>query len=87
VGAIRGWELGIYAMELGAGRRTREDVLDPAVGLRVHAPVGTRVEAGQVLATIHAPDKTLPDPARVQAAFEIVPSMPDIPNWLLGVLS
>ncbi len=87
VGAIRGRDLGIYAMELGAGRRTREDVLDPAVGLRIQTPLGERVEPGQLLATIHASDKELPDPVRVREAFEINSTMPDIPNWLHGVLA
>ncbi len=38
---------------LGAGRTTKEDVIDPGVGAVVHAKVGDRVEAGESLATVY----------------------------------
>ncbi|HJW09918.1 MAG TPA: thymidine phosphorylase [Holophagaceae bacterium] len=87
VSGIDGWALGIYAMELGAGRRTRNDILDPAVGIQIHAPLGTHVENGHLLATIHASTTRPPEMGRVRQAFVINSAMPDIPNWLLGVLS
>ena len=86
VAGIRGWELGIYAMELGAGRRSREDVLDPGVGLRIQAPVGSRVEKGQLLATLHAPAREIPDPARVRDAFELATEVTEIPKWLVATI-
>ena len=46
--------LGIAALELGAGRRTKQDPVDPAVGLVLRAKLGERVEAGAALADIHA---------------------------------
>lgn len=46
--------LGLAAMALGAGRRLVTDVIDPAVGLELHARVGDRVERGAPLATVHA---------------------------------
>ena len=45
--------LGIRAMEMGAGRAAREDVLDLGAGIEVHARVGQRVEKGDVLLTLH----------------------------------
>jgi pyrimidine-nucleoside phosphorylase len=42
------------ALELGAGRRTKTDGIDPSVGVVVRAKRGDRVEAGDVLAEIHA---------------------------------
>jgi pyrimidine-nucleoside phosphorylase len=45
--------LGLLAMELGAGRSSRDDRLDLGVGIRVHARVGQRVEAGQDLLTLY----------------------------------
>jgi len=53
VHAIQGRALGLLAMELGAGRRDLDDVLDLGVGLRVHARVGQRVEPGQALLTLY----------------------------------
>lgn len=45
--------IGILAMNLGAGRETLEDEVDPSVGIVLNKKVGDRVEAGDVLAYIH----------------------------------
>ncbi|EOT46437.1 MULTISPECIES: pyrimidine-nucleoside phosphorylase [Enterococcus] len=45
-------ELGIAAMMLGAGRKTKEDEIDHAVGLKLHKKVGESVSEGDVLLTI-----------------------------------
>jgi len=41
-------------LELGAGRSTKSDLIDPAVGVVVHSKVGDQVAAGDVMFTIHA---------------------------------
>ena len=41
-------------MQLGAGRATKEDVIDPAVGIVLHKKVGDKVDVGEALLTIHA---------------------------------
>ncbi|QYN47174.1 pyrimidine-nucleoside phosphorylase [Gilliamella sp. ESL0405] len=47
-------QIGIAAMQLGAGRATKDDVIDPAVGIVLHKKVGDKVEQGEALLTIHA---------------------------------
>lgn len=47
-------ELGIASMMLGAGRQTKEDDIDLAVGLVLHKKIGDKVEEGESLLTIHA---------------------------------
>lgn len=47
-------ELGIAAMMLGAGRRTKEDTIDYAVGLKLHKKVGEPVVEGETLLTIYS---------------------------------
>jgi pyrimidine-nucleoside phosphorylase len=54
IAAIDGRALGILAMDLGAGRRDRNDVLDLGVGIRVLAQVGQRVAKGDRLFQIYA---------------------------------
>jgi pyrimidine-nucleoside phosphorylase len=49
--------LGRVALELGAGRRTKEDSIDHAVGIRCFAKRGDSVEADQLLAEIYARDE------------------------------
>ncbi len=46
--------VGDAALELGAGRRVKSDILDPAVGIRLLAKRGEQVGAGSPLAEIHA---------------------------------
>ncbi|MBW3572645.1 MAG: thymidine phosphorylase [Gemmatimonadetes bacterium] len=46
--------IGEAALALGAGRRTKTDAVDPAVGVVLRARIGDRVEPGQPLADVHA---------------------------------
>jgi pyrimidine-nucleoside phosphorylase len=48
--------IGIAALELGAGRRTKADPIDHAVGIVCRAKRGHAVTAGDVLAEVHASD-------------------------------
>ena len=45
---------GQAAMRLGAGRASKADTIDPAVGIVLHAKRGDHVEAGAPLFTVHA---------------------------------
>lgn len=47
-------EIGIAAMMLGAGRATKEDTIDQAVGLMLRKKVGDKVTKGESLVTIHS---------------------------------
>ncbi len=47
-------EIGIAAMMLGAGRATKEDTIDQAVGLMLHKKVGDKVTKGESLITIYS---------------------------------
>ena len=49
--------LGRVALDLGAGRRTKEDDIDHAVGIRCFAKRGDEVQPGQVLAAVYARDE------------------------------
>ena len=44
--------VGRSAVRLGAGRQAKEDHVDPAVGITLHAKVGDAVAAGDALATV-----------------------------------
>lgn len=47
-------QIGIAAMLLGAGRATKEDEIDMAVGVMLEKKIGDKVAEGDVLAVIHA---------------------------------
>ncbi len=75
VAAIDALEVGLAALELGAGRQHKEDAIDPAAGLVIEAPVGAQVSAGDPLATIHARSAELAQEVagRLAAAWRIQP--------------
>ena len=50
--------IGHAVIALGGGRQRAEDAVDPAVGVVVPVKPGQRVAGGQLLATIHARDKS-----------------------------
>jgi pyrimidine-nucleoside phosphorylase len=53
---INSQNMGIIAMELGAGRATKESIIDLAVGMVLNKKRGEKVSKGDVIAYIHAND-------------------------------
>jgi pyrimidine-nucleoside phosphorylase len=51
--AVDAESLGTSSVLLGAGRFRKEDDVDPAAGVILHAKIGERVSRGQELATLH----------------------------------
>jgi pyrimidine-nucleoside phosphorylase len=51
--------IGIASMELGAGRRTKDDKLDYQAGITIHKKTGDQIKVGDKLATLYANDETL----------------------------
>lgn len=49
--------LGYAVIELGGGRKIKEDVVDPTVGLEMLVRIGDQVEAGQPMVKLYAHDK------------------------------
>ena len=54
VSEIMADEIGKAATMLGAGRATKEDEIDLAVGLVLHKKIGDAVKKGEALVTIHS---------------------------------
>ncbi len=79
--------VGLAATGLGAGRRTVDEVVDPAVGVEIVAPVGTAVGRGDVVALVHARGKDEAERAleRVGAAFDYGSDEPPVCDRLLEV--
>ncbi len=50
-------EIGIAAMELGAGRATKESIIDLAVGIVLNKKCGDSVKTGDTIAYIHSMDE------------------------------
>jgi pyrimidine-nucleoside phosphorylase len=73
VGAIGATAIGMAALRLGAGRQTKDDTIDHAVGIRCLSKRGDAVTTGEVLAEVHASDDASAQQAEseVLAAYEL----------------
>jgi pyrimidine-nucleoside phosphorylase len=80
--------IGRAAMRMGAGRERKEDVIDHAVGIVVHAKPGDAVEAGQPLAHVFArtAEGAEAAAAEVLAAYELADGPVERPPLLLGTV-
>jgi pyrimidine-nucleoside phosphorylase len=68
VGGIGAVDIGMAALRLGAGRRTKADQIDHAVGVVCSKKRGDAVDAGEPLAQVHARD----DESAARAAAEVL---------------
>ncbi len=89
VRSLRATEVGVAALELGAGRRAKEDAIDHAVGVVCHKKRGDGVRAGEPLAEIHAArddQAQAAAAATVLGAYELAEEPPASQPIVLDVL-
>ena len=81
-------EYGVAALLLGAGRSTKEDVIDLRAGIYLHAKTGDYVKKGAPIATLYASREELfaASEARLLAATEIGASAPEKRPLIFDVL-
>ncbi len=80
--------IGRAAQVLGAGRATKEDVIDPAVGLIMHKRVGEPIQAGEAICTLYVNDETNLNDARetMLEAVQIGPKPDSVAPMVYGVI-
>ncbi len=78
--------VGHAAVDLGAGRRTKEDAVDPTAGFSALKKLGDRVQPGDVLARIHTnrADQVAPVQQAVRDAYAFSAEPPASTAPLLG---
>lgn len=73
VSKVEAITIGVAAMQLGAGRERKEDLIDTSAGIVLNKKVGDKVEKGEVLATIYTDKPNFDNIAKdIYSAFEIV---------------
>lgn len=79
VGAIDARSIGLASQHSGAGRATKEDLIDLSAGIMLYKKVGDPVRKGELLATVHGNDKirTEKGAQEAAAAFQIWKDRPD----------
>ena len=79
IASMQAQTLGLAANALGAGRASKEESIDYAVGIVLHKEVGDSVTCGETIATLHinspAQQKTVEE--MVRSAIRITPEKPN----------
>jgi pyrimidine-nucleoside phosphorylase len=89
VGRVGALAIGVVALELGAGRRTKADAIDHSVGVLCFSKRGDTVLVGDDLAEVHARDEASARAAAeaVLAAYEVGDAPPRERGILLDVVA
>jgi len=72
--------MGMVSVELGAGRRAKEDAVDPRAGFILHKKIGDFVKENETLATLHTNNNSMLSSAKagMEKAVTISKSKPSI---------
>ena len=89
VSAIDAEDIGRASALIGAGRNTKEDVIDPAVGVILEVKVGQKIDAGGVLCRLYyTSDEHVEEAAeQIEDAFRISATPPEERELILEVVS
>jgi pyrimidine-nucleoside phosphorylase len=88
VSAIEAEYIGLASAMIGAGRDTKEDTIDPAVGVILEVKIGQKVDAGAVLCRLYfTSEERVEDAAQlVEDAFRISSAPPEERALILEVV-
>src|SRR5579863_5608757 len=88
ISAIEAEYIGLASAMIGAGRDTKEDSIDPAVGVILEVKIGQKVDAGAVLCRLYyTNEERVEDAAQlVEDAFRISSDAPENRELILEVV-
>ncbi len=80
--------IGSVCVELGAGRHSKEDEIDPSAGIILHKKTGDWVEKGGKIATLYCNDAKMLDraSAKFAEAVTVGKAKPDVSDILLDIV-
>jgi pyrimidine-nucleoside phosphorylase len=89
ISAIDAEGIGKASAMIGAGRNTKEDTIDPAVGVILEVKVGQKVEGGAVLCRLYytGEEQVEETSQQIEDAFRISASAPEERELILEVVS
>lgn len=61
---IDNYQIGMAALELGAGRKTKDDFIDPTAGIIFYPKIGDKIISGNIIAKLFCNDKEKVDQAK-----------------------
>lgn len=86
--AIDNYQIGMASLELGAGRLTKEDKIDPKAGIIFNSKIGNKINKGDVIAEIYTDNKSSIDKVkeRILSAVEFSKEKVKTPKLIKAVL-
>jgi len=86
---VNTYELGMAAIDLGAGRKTKDDNIDPKAGIIFNYKIGDTINKGVVLAELYSDSKSGIDAAkkRIQNSIKISKIKPQKPKLIKTVIN
>jgi pyrimidine-nucleoside phosphorylase len=86
---VNTYELGMAAIDLGAGRKTKEDKIDPKAGIIFNYKIGDTINKGVVLAELYSDSKKGMDAAkkRIESVIKITKSKPKKLNLIKTIIN
>ena len=87
--SIDNYQIGMASLELGAGRLTKEDKIDPKAGIIFNSKIGNKINKGDVIAMIHTDNKKVIDKVkqRITSAMEFKKSKIKPPKLIREILT
>lgn len=87
ISGIDAERIGVSAMLLGAGRRTKEDIIDYGAGISLKKKLGDRVELDEVICVLHTElTNTTEAEAKAFEAFEISETKPELEPYIYKII-
>lgn len=85
---INTYELGMAAIDLGAGRKTKDDKIDPKAGIIFNYKIGDTINKGVVLAELYSDSKSGIDAAkiRIENSLKISKTKPHKPQLIKTII-
>ena len=80
IGRVDTEQYGVAALILGAGRSTKEDVIDLTAGIYLHKKVGDAIQVGDALATLYTTEKPEALNVAQQTLLNATTITPDAPQ-------
>lgn len=69
--SIDNYEVGMAALELGAGRATKEDIIDPKAGIIFYPKIGDKIEKGDLICELFTDKKSVLEATKIRIAKSI----------------
>ena len=82
------YQIGMASLELGAGRKTKDDVIDHKAGLILHKKIGDLVKKGEIICELHSDSQIKIKTAErmIRDSIQFSKTNPSIPKLIKKVI-